>query len=34
VRRGLTISRADLAAYMLTLLDDTTTVHKHVCIAN
>jgi putative NADH-flavin reductase len=34
VRRGLTIARADLAAHMLTLLDDTTTVHKHVCIAN
>jgi putative NADH-flavin reductase len=34
VRRGLTISRADLAAHMLILLDDTTTVHKHVFIAN
>jgi putative NADH-flavin reductase len=28
------ISRADLAACMLTLLDDPATVHRHVCIAN
>jgi putative NADH-flavin reductase len=36
--RGLphsfTISRADLAACMLTLLDDPAAVHRHVCIAN
>jgi len=31
---GFTISRADLAACMLTLLDDPATVHKHVCVAN
>ena len=28
------ISRADLAACMLTLLDDPATVHRHVAIAN
>ena len=28
------ISRADLVACMLTLLDDRATVHKHICIAN
>jgi putative NADH-flavin reductase len=28
------ISRADLAACMLMLLDDPATVHRHVCIAN
>jgi putative NADH-flavin reductase len=28
------VSRADLAACMLTLLDDPATVHRHVCIAN
>ena len=28
------ISRADLAACMLTLLDDPATTHRHVCIAN
>ena len=28
------ISRADLAAGMLTLLDDPATVHRHVCIAS
>jgi putative NADH-flavin reductase len=28
------ISRADLATCMLTLLDDPATVHRHVCIAN
>jgi putative NADH-flavin reductase len=33
VRRGFTISRADLAAYMLTLLNDPKTVHKHAFIA-
>jgi putative NADH-flavin reductase len=32
--RGYTISRADLAACMLTLLDDTATVHRHISIAN
>jgi putative NADH-flavin reductase len=31
---GFTISRADLAACMLTLLGDPATVHKHVSIAN
>jgi putative NADH-flavin reductase len=31
---GFTISRADLAACMLTLLDDPATVHRHVSIAN
>ena len=28
------ISRADLAACMLTLLDDPATVHRHVCVAD
>jgi putative NADH-flavin reductase len=28
------ISRADLAACMLKLLDDPATIHRHVCIAN
>jgi putative NADH-flavin reductase len=32
--RCFSISRADLAACVLTLLDDPTTVHRHVCIAN
>ena len=32
--RGYTISRADLAGCMLTLLADAATVHKHVGIAN
>jgi putative NADH-flavin reductase len=31
---GFNVSRADLAACMLTLLDDPATVHKHVCIAS
>ena len=31
---GFTISRADLAACMLTLLDDPATVHGHISIAN
>ena len=31
---GFTISRADLAACMLTLLDDPATRHRHVAIAN
>jgi len=31
---GFNVSRADLAACMLTLLDDSATVHKHVSIAN
>jgi putative NADH-flavin reductase len=32
--RGFSISRADLAACMLTLLDNPATVHRHVAIAN
>ncbi len=32
--RGYTVSRADLAACMLALLDDPATVHRHVAIAN
>jgi hypothetical protein len=32
--RGYTISRVDLAACVLTLLDDPVTVHRHVSIAN
>jgi putative NADH-flavin reductase len=32
--RGLTVSRADVAACMLTLLDDPATVHRHVGIAD
>jgi len=32
--RAYTISRADVAACMLTVLDDPTTVHKHVFAAN
>jgi len=32
--RGFQVSRADLAACMLVLLDDPGTVHKHVGIAN
>jgi uncharacterized protein YbjT (DUF2867 family) len=32
--RGFTISRADLAACMLALLDDPATGHRHVCIAS
>jgi putative NADH-flavin reductase len=31
---GFTVSRADLAACMLALLDDPATVHRHVAIAN
>jgi len=31
---GFAISRADFAAYMLTLLDDPASVHRHVSIAN
>ncbi len=31
---GFTVSRADLAACMLALLDDPATVHRHVSIAN
>jgi putative NADH-flavin reductase len=34
VPHGFTISRADLAACMLTLLNDPATVHRHVSIAN
>jgi putative NADH-flavin reductase len=29
-----TISRADLAACMLTLLENPAAVHRHVCVAN
>jgi len=32
--RGFSISRADLAACMLTLLNNPATVHRHVAIAN
>jgi putative NADH-flavin reductase len=32
--RGFSVSRADLAACMLTLLDDPATVHRHVSIAS
>jgi putative NADH-flavin reductase len=32
--RGFQVSRADLAACMLALLDDPATVHRHVGIAN
>jgi putative NADH-flavin reductase len=31
---GFTISRADLAAWMLTLIDGSAAVHKHLSIAN
>jgi putative NADH-flavin reductase len=31
---GFSISRADLAAYMLALVDDPASVHRHVAIAN
>jgi putative NADH-flavin reductase len=31
---GFSVSRADLAAYILALLDDPATVHRHVAIAN
>ena len=31
---GFTISRADLAACMLTLLDDPATMHRHVSVAS
>jgi putative NADH-flavin reductase len=31
---GFSVSRADLAACMLTLLDNPATVHRHVAIAN
>jgi putative NADH-flavin reductase len=31
---GFTVSRADLAARMLALLDDPATVHRHISIAN
>jgi putative NADH-flavin reductase len=33
LRRGFRISRADLAAYMLTLIDDPAAVHRHAAIA-
>jgi uncharacterized protein YbjT (DUF2867 family) len=32
--RGLTISRADLAACMLALISDRAAVHRHVAIAS
>jgi hypothetical protein len=32
--RGYTVSRADLAACMLTLLADPATIGRHVSIAN
>jgi putative NADH-flavin reductase len=32
--RGFTVSRADLAACMLTLLDDPAAVHRHIAIAS
>jgi putative NADH-flavin reductase len=32
--RGFSVTRADLAAFMLTLLDDPAAVHRHVAIAN
>jgi hypothetical protein len=31
--RGLTVSRADLAAYMLTIVGDPATIHHHIGIA-
>jgi putative NADH-flavin reductase len=31
---GFTVTRADLAAFMLTLLDDPASVHRHVSIAS
>lgn len=31
--RGLTVSRADLAAYMLTIIGDPATIHHHIGIA-
>ena len=33
VRRGVTVSRADLAAYMLGIITDPATIHHHVGIA-
>jgi putative NADH-flavin reductase len=33
VPRGVTISRADLAAAMLDLIDDPATIHRHVFVA-
>ena len=33
VRRGLTVPRADLAAYMLAIITDPATIHHHVGIA-
>jgi putative NADH-flavin reductase len=32
--RGFTVSRADLAACMLTLAADAAAVHRHVCVAS
>lgn len=32
--RGFSVSRADLAACILALLDDPATVHRHIAIAN
>jgi putative NADH-flavin reductase len=31
---GFSVSRADMAAYILALLDDPATVHRHIAIAN
>ena len=31
--RGLTVSRADLAAYLLAIIGDPATIHHHVGIA-
>ena len=31
--RGLTVSRADLAAYMLAIIGDPATIHHHIGIA-
>jgi putative NADH-flavin reductase len=33
VHRGVTVSRADLAAYMLTIMGDPATIHHHIGIA-
>jgi putative NADH-flavin reductase len=32
--RCFTITRADLAACMLSTLDDPVTIHRHICVAN
>jgi len=33
LRSGLSVTRADLAAYMLSLISDPATIGKHVAIA-